>query len=87
MVKGEMWFWVLYRDETQQLRQYDAVLPLSLTLDFSGITFMDSSGIAVVLRAKKRMAALGGSVTLSGIPPQAGKVFEAAGIKRLITMI
>ena len=35
MVKGEMWFWVLYRDETQQLRQYDAVLPLSQILDIA----------------------------------------------------
>lgn len=33
MVKGEMWFWVLYRGEGQTLHQYDAVLPFSQILD------------------------------------------------------
>ena len=40
----------------------DAALPLSLTMDLSRVSFMDSSGIAVVLRAHRRMAALGGSL-------------------------
>ena len=39
-------------------------LPLSLVLDFSGVTFMDSSGIAVALRGWQRMRELGGAVTL-----------------------
>ena len=33
MIKGEMGVWVLYRDEEQGLRQYEAVLPLSQILD------------------------------------------------------
>ena len=44
----------------------DAALPLSLTMDLSGVSFMDSSGIAVVLRAHRRMAALGGSLIVTG---------------------
>ena len=32
-------------------------LPLVLVLDFSGVTFMDSSGIAVALRGWQRMRA------------------------------
>lgn len=31
--------------------ELDAALPSKLTLDFSGVSFMDSSGIAVVMRA------------------------------------
>ena len=74
-------------DAMQQIEYtLDAALPLSLTIDFSGVSFMDSSGIAVVLRTQRRMAALGGSLTLADIPPQAGKVFEAAGIARMITI-
>ena len=42
----------------------DAALPIKLTLDFSGVSFMDSSGIAVVMRAQKRMRALGGGAVL-----------------------
>ena len=33
-------------------RQIDLELPRSLTLDLEGVTFMDSSGIAVLLRAR-----------------------------------
>ena len=60
----------------------DAALPLSLTMDLSGVSFMDSSGIAVVLR----MAALGGNLIVTGVPAQARKVFDAAGVPRLVTM-
>lgn len=67
-------------------RELDMALPLQLVLDFGGVRFMDSSGIAVVLRAQRRMAALGGSVTVQHVPPQAQKVFDAAGISRLVTM-
>lgn len=63
----------------------DAALPLSLTMDLSGVSFMDSSGIAVV-RAHRRMAALGGSLIVTGVPAQARKVFDAAGVPRLVTM-
>ena len=31
-------------------REIEAALPVELVLDFSGITFMDSAGIAVTLR-------------------------------------
>ena len=33
----------------------DAALPRLLVLDFSGVTFMDSSGIALILRSQQRM--------------------------------
>jgi stage II sporulation protein AA (anti-sigma F factor antagonist) len=55
-------------------------------MDLSGVSFMDSSGIAVVLRAHRRMAALGGSLIVTGVPAQARKVFDAAGVPRLVTM-
>lgn len=64
----------------------DSVLPAHLTLDFSGVSFMDSSGIAVALRAQRRMQALGGSAALRRVPPQAKKVFAAAGIFRIIPL-
>ena len=33
MVKGEMWFWALYRGEDQTLHQHDAAVPFSQILD------------------------------------------------------
>jgi len=64
----------------------DAALPLKLVLDLSGVTFMDSSGIAVILRAQRRMQALSGSLLICGVPDQARRVLVAAGIDRLVSM-
>lgn len=64
----------------------ESALPRSLTLDLSGVTFMDSSGIAVVLRAWRRMGELGGVLRVSGVPAQAGKVLRAAGLDRLFAL-
>lgn len=75
------------RDAMRQIEYaLDAALPLTLVLDLSGVSFMDSSGIAVVLRAHRRMATLGGNVRIVGVPPQARRVFDAAGVPRLVTM-
>ncbi len=61
----------------------DRYLPLHCVLDFEEVRFMDSSGIAVVLHALRRMNALGGKLVLRNIPPQPYKVLRAAGIERL----
>ena len=64
----------------------DAALPRKLVLDLSGIGFMDSSGIALILRAQQRMQLLDGSVLVCNVPPQARRVLDAAGIGRLVTI-
>lgn len=69
---------------TELGRQVDAAMPRELLLDFGGVSFMDSSGIAVVLRTWKRMRELGGSMTLQNVPPQAAKVLRAAGVDKLL---
>ena len=45
---------------------------------------MDSSGIAVLLRAYKRLGELGGSVRVANVPAQAERVLKAAGLNRLM---
>ena len=62
-------------------RAIDAALPKILTLDFSGVTFMDSSGIALILCAQRKMRALEGRVVLRNVPKQAQRVLEVAGIR------
>ena len=64
----------------------DAALPKVLVLDMSGITFMDSSGIALILRAQQRMQLLDGSILVCNVPAQARRVLDAAGIGRLATI-
>jgi stage II sporulation protein AA (anti-sigma F factor antagonist) len=64
--------------------QIDLELPRQLTVDMGGITFTDSSGIAVLLRAKRRMMQLQGDMTVVNVPVQAMRVFRAAGLHRII---
>ena len=71
---------------TKLEREIEATLPAELVLDFSGVTFMDSAGIAVALRGWQRMRELGGSIKLYHVAPQAKKVLEAAGVGRIMTI-
>lgn len=65
-------------------RRIDLAQPRQLTLDLSGLTFSDSSGIAVLLRAYRRMGQVQGSMRVVNTPDQAAKVFKAAGLERII---
>ena len=65
-------------------RQIDLALPRELVLDLSGLTFTDSSGIAVLLRAWRRVGELGGSVQVVNVPAQAAKVLKTAGLDKLM---
>lgn len=67
-------------------RIIDSELPINLTLDFSGISFMDSSGIAIVIGSYKKATALGATFKVINVPRQAYKVFSAAGICKLINI-
>ena len=58
-------------------------LPRRCVLDLSGLSFMDSSGIALILRSQQRMQLMEGSVVLRNVPEQARRVLDAAGIGRL----
>lgn len=65
-------------------RQIGAALPKRLTIDMGGVSFMDSSGIAVLLRARRRMEELEGGLVVRNVPKQADRVFTAAGLHRLL---
>ena len=75
------------RDAIRQLElAVDAALPRQLVLDMAGVTFMDSSGIALILRAQQRRQLLDGSLLVCNVPSQARRVLDAAGIGRLVTI-
>ena len=62
----------------------DQFMPKLCILDFKAVTFMDSSGIAIVIHTYRRMQELQGVLKLKRVPPQAAKVLEAAGIHRIV---
>ena len=58
----------------------------NLVMDLSGVSFMDSSGIALLLRAHRRAREVGGSLRVQGIPEQAMKVLRSAGLHKLMKL-
>ena len=62
----------------------EAYTPDVCILDFREVTFMDSSGIAVVINALRAMTQIEGRLILSGISPQPMKVFRASGVDKLV---
>jgi len=64
----------------------DSNLLSTLYIDFSRIQFMDSSGLALVFNAYRRMNETAGNLVLKNIPQQPLKVLKAAGVMHLITI-
>ena len=62
----------------------EAYNPGTCVLDFRDVSFVDSSGIAVVINAMRSMAQIGGQLCLTGLGAQPMKVFRAAGIDKLV---
>ena len=57
-----------------------------LTLDFSQVSFMDSSGVGMIIGRYKTMAARGGRVTACGLMPPVDRLFRLAGLHRIIAV-
>lgn len=61
--------------------------PETLILDFKYVTFMDSSGIGLVMGRYKIMNELGGEVLTANPAPYIRKVMQLAGLHRLSRII
>ena len=55
-----------------------------LIFDFSGISFMDSSGIGVIMGRHKKMSDRGGCVVAIGINPSISKLMEISGLRKIV---
>ena len=62
----------------------EAYNPRICVLDFQDVSFMDSSGIAVVINTLRNMTRIEGSLVLTGLSDQPMKVFRASGIDKLV---
>ena len=62
----------------------EAYTPQLCVLDFGEVSFVDSSGIAVVINALRYMTQIEGRLVLSGIGSQPMRVFRASGIDKLV---
>ena len=66
------------------IAKIEAYTPKVCILDFQDVTFMDSSGIAVVINALRYMTRIQGRLVLSGLHTQPMKVFKASGIEKIV---
>ena len=60
--------------------QIDARMPELLTMDFSGVTFMDSSGVGLILGRGRQMSGLGGRLVVQNAPDTVRRMLDLAHI-------
>ena len=58
--------------------------PHELILDFGQVTFMDSSGIGLIIGRYKLMARRGGTVAVACPGRRVDRIFEMAGLYQLV---
>ncbi len=61
----------------------ESSLPELLVLDFKDVTFMDSSGIGLVMGRYKLVQSMGGELHLRNISSHIQKVMKLAGLDKL----
>ena len=67
-------------------RLLDEYLPRDCILDLSHLKFMDSSGIALILKLHRRAQETGGRAWVENAAAQPMRVIDASGIERLVTV-
>lgn len=62
----------------------EKLTPRLCILDFSGVSFMDSSGIGLILGRKRRAESYGGNVKIKNPSRYAEKIIKLAGLQSMI---
>ena len=58
-----------------------------IIFDFSGVEFMDSSGIGVIIGRYKKMNYVGGAVYVCGINKNVDRIFQMSGLYKLVKQL
>ncbi|MGB9663155.1 MAG: STAS domain-containing protein [Moorellaceae bacterium] len=61
--------------------------PRVLYLDLAGVSFMDSSGLGVILGRYRRLAGEGGKIVICRPQPQIQRLLELSGISKLVEIV
>lgn len=60
--------------------------PKNTVMDFSDVSFMDSSGIGLVMGRYKILSEFGGELEVTGLSSNSYKVMRLAGLDRIATI-
>ena len=64
--------------------EIERYMPRKVIFDFDSVTFMDSSGIGLIIGRYKFTNMLGGKLEVANLTQNVKKIFEMSGILRLI---
>lgn len=62
-------------------------IPKRVVFDFGNVSFMDSSGIGMVVGRYKLITMLGGIMQMKNVKPNLERVFSMSGILKIIPII
>jgi len=74
------------RFENEMLEQLSQS-PQGMVMDFSGLGYVSSAGLRVVLLAAKKVKAAGGRFVLCGVSPAILEVFRVSGFLSILTVV
>lgn len=94
VIKGENYITVILNGELDHHNaaaareiidaRLEQLTPKLCILDFSGVSFMDSSGIGLILGRKRRAESFGGDVRVKNPSRYAEKIIRLAGLQNMI---
>ena len=64
--------------------EIERYMPRKVVFDFDSVTFMDSSGIGLIIGRYKFTNMLGGKLEVANLTKNVKKIFEMSGILKLI---
>ena len=64
--------------------EIERFMPKRVVFDFNRVSFMDSSGIGMVIGRYKQTTMLGGKMELANLTEEVRKIFEMSGVLKLI---
>lgn len=73
---------VSLREESDRLIEKENIK--HIVFDFSGVTFMDSSGIGMIMGRYKRVIFAGGKVAVSSVTPAVDRILRISGLYKIM---
>lgn len=58
-----------------------------VAIDMSGIQFMDSTGLNLLIRTRQRLESAGGQLALIAPTPQVTRLLELAGVAKILDLV
>jgi len=67
-------------------KEYERGVARDIELNLSGVTFMDSSGVGMIIGRFKDAEKRGGSLSAIGLSSELERLFELSGLHKIITI-